>query len=73
VLPIVHGLEKEYGERIDFVRVNIHNPENAALMEKYGFTSSPELYLVVDGEVVGAWDGFASAEELREAFEAVLK
>jgi hypothetical protein len=73
VLPIVNGLEKEYGDRITFVRVNIHKPENRALMEQYGFTSTRELYLVVDGKVTGAWDDFVSAAELRRAFDEALK
>lgn len=73
MLPIVHGLEDDYSERIEFVRVNIHNPKNLALMEQYGFTTAPELYLVADGQVIGAWDDFVTEQELRQAFVAALK
>jgi thiol-disulfide isomerase/thioredoxin len=72
VLPIVNGLKKEYGDRISFVRVNIHKPESRPLMEKYGFTSTPELYLVEDGKVIGAWDDLVTTAELRQAFNKAL-
>ena len=68
----MHGLEDEYGERIEFVRVNIHNPKNRALMDQYGFTTAPELYLVANGQVTGAWDDFVTEQELRQAFDAAL-
>jgi hypothetical protein len=70
----VNGLEKDFGSRIDFQTVNIHNSRNAALMEQYGFTAAPELYLVdQDGSVLGAWDGSVTGDELRQAFERALK
>ena len=72
MLPIVHGLEDDYSGRIEFVRVNIHNPKNQALMDGYGFTTAPELYLVADGRIIGAWDDFVTEKELRQAFDSAL-
>jgi hypothetical protein len=73
VLPIVHGLEREYGERITFVRVNILMPGNKPLMDQYSFSATPELYLVDEqGQIIGFWDGFVEEEVLRQAFEAAL-
>jgi protein-disulfide isomerase len=73
VLPIVHGLEKAYGDRITFVRVNILNPENAPLMKQFGFSATPEFYLVNGkGEIIGSWDDWVGEEDLREAFDMAL-
>ena len=70
----MNGLEKEFGSRIDFQSVNIHNTKNNALIEQFGFTTAPELYLVDEhGSILGAWDGSVKEEELRLAFENALK
>jgi hypothetical protein len=73
VLPIVHGLEKAYGERIAFVRVNILHPENAPLMEQFSFSATPEFYLVGEqGQIIGAWDETVEEAELQQAFDQAL-
>ena len=69
----MHGLEKEYGEQINFVRVNILRKESQALMEQYGFNTTPEFYLVdVQGKIIGFFDDSATEEDFREAFDAAL-
>ncbi len=70
----MHGLEKEYAERIQFVRVNILLPENKPLIEQYTFSATPEFYLVDrDGRIIGVWDDTLSADALREAFDEALQ
>ena len=69
----MHGLEKEFGDRIDFVRINILDPASKPMIEKFGFSATPEFYLVDgDGRVVGFWDE-AVVTDLRQAFEDILK
>lgn len=69
----MHGLEKEFGDRIDFVRINILDPASKPMIEKFGFSATPEFYLVDgDGRVVGFWDE-AVETDLRQAFEDILK
>lgn len=73
MLPIVHGLEKAYGDRISFVRANILLAENEPLMEQYGFSATPEFYLVDgSGRVIAVWDDTLTAAALREAFDKAL-
>lgn len=72
-MSIVNGLEKVYGERIDFVRANIHDPKNRDLMEAYGFSATPEFYLVdARGKIIKFWNDVVPAAELSQAFEAAL-
>jgi hypothetical protein len=73
VLPVVRGLEQEYGDRITFIRVNIHNPDNKAMLDHFGFSTAPELYLVDDQDrLLGAWGEGVTVAELKQAFEEVL-
>lgn len=70
---MVRGLERIYGDRITFVRVNILNPENAALLEQFSFSTTPEFYLVDgEGKIIGTWDETAEEEGLRQAFDQAL-
>jgi len=71
--PIVHGLENEYGERIEFVYLNIDDPETTAAKEKYGYRVQPHFFLVDgNGEVVEEWLGQVSRDAFVTAFETVL-
>jgi len=70
---MVHGLEKAYGERIAFIRVNILHPESASLMEQFSFSATPEFYLVDQGgKIIGAWDDWVSEADLRQAFDQAI-
>jgi hypothetical protein len=64
---VVHGLEAEYGDRINFVYLDVDDPANKALLQTLGRRSQPEFYLL-DGEgtVLAQWYG----RQRREAFEA---
>ena len=74
MLPVVHGLEKEYAGRIEFVRVNVLDSKNEPLLDQFGFNTTPELYLLdEDGTIIGFWNDFVEAEELREAFDQALE
>ncbi len=72
--PIVHELEQTYGDRVAFVHVNILNPDSLPIMKQYGFSASPELYLVDPrGKVIGFWDDVQSKAELASALNKALK
>ena len=69
----MHGLEREYGERITFVRANIHFQETRALQEELGFTLAPEFFLVDgNGRILGHWDEEVTIAQLRDTFDDVL-
>ena len=69
----MHGLEREYGERISFVRANIHFQETRALQEELGFNLAPEFFLVDgNGRILGHWDEEVTIAQLRDTFDDVL-
>lgn len=71
---MVDGLEREYGEKIEFVYLNIDDPDTEAAKEKYGYRYQPHFFLVdANGEVVQEWLGPVKREQFVQAFEMVLE
>ena len=70
----MHGLQREYGERITFVRANIHLQETRALQEDLGFTLAPEFFLLdANSRILGHWDEEVTVAQLRQTFDYVLE
>lgn len=73
MLPIVHGLEDEYWEQIDFVYLDHTDSLNADMMVRYDFSWRPLFILVeADGTEVQRWFGFVEEQQFRTAFDALL-
>ena len=71
--PIVHGLEEEYGNEIDFVYVNVDDPETRDIQQQLGRRGQPHFVLVgSDGEIVTEWFGVVQSATFEQAFEGVL-
>jgi len=69
----VHGLERKYGDRIDFVRLSIHNPATFALQKQLGFTVTPEFFLLdANGAVLAHWDDGFAVEGVEQVFAGLL-
>ena len=70
---MVHGLEAEYWEQIDFVYLDHQDPINRELMREYGFRWRPYFVLVeADGTPVQTWFGAVPEDEFRAAFDELL-
>ena len=51
---MVHGLEKRYAGRIDFVYLNAEDENTAAVRDKYEFVGTPQFVLLdAQGKQVG--------------------
>jgi hypothetical protein len=73
VKPIVDGLEREYGKKIKFVRANILNDKYKSLMDEYGFSATPEFYLVDrEGKILHGWSDMLDVEDVRSVFNQAL-
>lgn len=71
---MVHGLEREYGEQIEFVYLNIDDPTTEEAKQKYGYRYQPHFFLVdANGEIVQEWLGPVRKEQFVEAFATVLE
>ncbi len=68
--PILASLSEEYGDRAEFVKVNVD--DNGDLAASLGIFSIPDVYLFEDGEVKAHSVGFLPEEQLREWLEENL-
>jgi hypothetical protein len=56
--PIVHGLEQQYSDRVDFLYLNIQDSATAGAKARLGFWATPHFFLLgPDGAVLGEWQG----------------
>ncbi len=69
----MYELRQEYGDDIDFVLLDIDDPETMDAQRQYGFRVQPYFVLVdADGEVVSQWLGYNSPNVFEEAFAELL-
>ena len=72
--PIVHGLEAEYYDRVDFAFLDIDDPTNTDFERQLGFRVQPHFFLIDgNGDILQQWAGSVSADEFRAAFDANLQ
>ena len=70
VSPVVEELSKEYGDKVDFVKVNVD--QNNELAQKHGVFSIPTLAIFKDGQVVSQKVGAASKESFKTMIDSQL-
>jgi hypothetical protein len=71
--PIVHGLEADYNDRINFIYLDIDDSQNDEFKRALGYRFQPHFFLVDgEGKVVQQWVGRISGDSLILAFEEVL-
>jgi thiol-disulfide isomerase/thioredoxin len=72
--PVVHGLESEYYNRINFIYLDVDDPANENLKQQYEFRYQPQLILLDgEGQIVKQWIGPIPREEFVQAFEEILQ
>ena len=71
--PVVHGLEKQYTDRIDFLYLNVADTRNDSAKRALGFGSTPHFFFLrADGSTVSAMQGVVPADSVRVRLEALL-
>jgi hypothetical protein len=71
--PIVHGLEREWGQRVDFLYLDVADPGNAASKARFGFRATPHFFLLApDGSVQQTWQGRVDRDTLVAALQRVV-
>lgn len=68
--PTVEALEKEYGDKMTFTKVNVD--ENPISPSKYGVQAIPTLIFFKKGEIADQITGMVAKEKLEEAIKSVL-
>lgn len=71
--PILQRLKARYGDRVDFIRVNVDDPASAAKKAEFHVWAIPTYVLLDrDDNQVGGWIGVTSEDKLISAIENVL-
>jgi thioredoxin 1 len=60
--PIVAELEKEFGSKYKFVKINVDEAREISI--QYGVTSIPTFVFIKDGQVKSKATGYMSKEDL---------
>ncbi len=68
--PVLEKLSEEFGERAEFVKVNVD--ENGDLAASLGIFSIPDVYVFSDGAVKAHNLGYLPEEEMRRFLEENL-
>jgi glutathione peroxidase-family protein len=71
--PIVHGLEADYGDQMNFVYLDIDDPANDPFKEALHYRVQPHIFLIDEkGNVIQQWLGYVKEQDLRAAIQAAL-
>ena len=71
--PIVHGLEAEYDDRMNFVYLDIDDPANDPFKEALLYRLQPHIFLLDEnGKIIKHWLGYVKEQDLRAAINAAL-
>ncbi len=73
--PIVHGLEAEYYGRVEFVYLDIDDPDTAFFKDILPYYGAVPQFLLVNGEgrIIRQWFGEVRRETLQEALDEALQ
>ncbi len=70
IAPTIDALEKEYGDKLSFVKVNVD--ENPISPSKYGVQAIPTLIFFKNGEIADQITGMVAKEKLEETIKGIL-
>ena len=71
--PIVHGLEIEYFDQIEFTYLDVDDPLSDVFKRELGYRVQPHYFLLDgNGIIIEQWLGSVSSSEFRSAFDSVL-
>lgn len=73
-MPIVHGLEKQFKGRVDFLYLHVGEPRTSDAKARLGFKSRPHIVLLrADGTKVSEFIGGVEGAALRRALDALSR
>ncbi|MCM2283566.1 MAG: thioredoxin [Desulfobacula sp.] len=70
IAPTIDALEKEFGEKMSFVKVNVD--DNPISPSKYGVQAIPTLIFFKNGEIAEQITGMVAKQKLEETIKSVL-
>lgn len=72
--PIIEKAKSQYGEKVNFMTINVDDPSNEQIIDQYGVSPIPTVvFLSPDGQVVTYSIGFAGEKVLENGLKKILK
>jgi hypothetical protein len=69
----VNGLQAEFGDRIDFIGLNIDLPETLPIRQQFDIVQRSQYVLIdAQGNVLQRWFGFLDQEQVAEYLRGYL-
>lgn len=68
--PVLEDLEKEYGEKVKFIKVNVDN--NPVVSQKFRVSSIPTVMVFKNGETADTMVGFRPKASIKELVDKHL-
>jgi hypothetical protein len=73
-MPIVHGLEKQFRRRIDFLYLHVGEPRTSDAKARLGFKSTPHIVLLrPDATKAREFIGVVEEDVLRQALDELVR
>ena len=74
MMPIVHGLERKYKGRIDFVYLHVSDARTTEAQARLGYAATPQIMLLdASGKKVREWIGLVAEATLTAGLEELLR
>jgi hypothetical protein len=72
--PVVNGFEREFGDRVEFRRIDIDDAKNAEIVKKYKVSGVP-VYVFLDGaeETLFSHSGPRTPDQLNKDLKKLLQ
>ena len=71
--PVVHGLEKQYEGRVDFLYLNTAEARNDSAKRALGFVATPHFFFVnAAGQVRDSMQGVVPSDSVRGALDRLI-
>ncbi len=71
--PIVHGLERQWSDHVDFVYLDVTDSATAPAKARFGFRATPHFFFLrSDGTVAREFQGIVPADSLAAALVALV-
>ncbi len=71
--PLIEKVKGRYGDRVQFVRINVDDPDNNEVVDQYGVSPIPTvIFLNSDGEVITYSIGFGGEKVIVTGIEKIL-
>lgn len=70
---MVHRLEAEYWDKVDFIYLNQYDSANQRVFDRYGMRGRPVFALITpEGDEIIKWFGAKSEDEMRKILDDYL-